>query len=288
VRSGRWDLLHLHEPLVPAVCLTAVLAAPLPVVGTFHRYGPGAGWYRRFAFVTRPAMRRIDARIAVSRAAADHVARTFPGRFRIIPNGLDVAAHALPAERHGTRIVFVGRSEPRKGLAVLLAAFAHLPDGVHLDLVGVRPQELRRLASRLPPEVARRVHAHGRVGDEERRRLLAEADVLCAPSLRGESFGIVLAEGMAAGLPVVASAIPGYIDLVSEEWGRLVPPGDERALAAALAQILADRSLREALGAAGRREAQRLDWSRVAGEVLAVYEEVLGLRRAAPGPVPAG
>jgi phosphatidylinositol alpha-mannosyltransferase len=274
VRSRGYDLLHLHEPLVPAVCLTALFAARVPVVGTFHRYGPGPGWYARFAPICGRAMARLDARIAVSRAAADHVSLTFPGPFRVIPNGIDVAGFAGDGERNGTRVLFIGRPEARKGLAVLLRALSHLGGETTLDLVGTGPEHLSLLAPAVPNGVLRRVRAHGWVSDEERRRLLARADVLCAPSLRGESFGLVLAEGMAAGVPVVASAIPGYVDVLPEDCGRLVPPGDERALAAAVEELLGDPGGRERMGTAGRHAARRFDWSYVVEEVLEVYAAV--------------
>ena len=185
----------------------------------------------------------------------------------MIPNGIDVDAYR--AARNGSgggRIVFVGRPEPRKGLSVLLRAFERLPAGATLDLVGVSPDEVA------PRD---RLRAHGRVSDGERARLLAEADVLCAPSLGGESFGVVLVEGMAAGLPVVATLIPGYAAVVPPDAGRLVPPGDDAALAGALAELLADSALRARLGEAGRREAARYDWGRVGDEIASVYAEVL-------------
>jgi phosphatidylinositol alpha-mannosyltransferase len=210
-----------------------------------------------------------------------HVARTCPGEYHVIPNGIDTRAFALPADRTGSRIVFIGRTDPRKGLRVLLAAFARLPDGVTLELVGVSEDWLRRMSPKLPPSLTRRICARGRVSDADRARLLAQADVLCAPSLEGESFGIVLVEAMAAGVPVVASAIPGYVDVLPPSCGRLVPAGDPTVLAAALAGLIADADLRVALGAAGREEARRYDWSRVTEEILEVYEEASARHRAA-------
>jgi phosphatidylinositol alpha-mannosyltransferase len=281
VRSGRYDIVHLHEPMIPAVCLTALLASTRPLVGTFHMYASSRRWYRPFAPLARAAIPRLDARIAVSEAALLHVTRTCPGEYRIIPNGIDVASFSAPGERAGGRILFIGRADPRKGLAVLLEAFSRLPGTTELELVGVSPRELSRAGRRLPPPAARRVSALGHVSDTERAALLARADVLCAPSLEGESFGIVLVEGMAAGVPVVASAIPGYVDVLPESCGRLVPPGQPEALADALRLLLADGTLRARLGEAGRRAARRFDWQRVCTEVLEVYEEVLGGREAA-------
>jgi phosphatidylinositol alpha-mannosyltransferase len=269
VRNRGYDLVHVHEPLIPAASLTALLASRVPVVGTFHMVAPGRRWYRVFGPLVRRWVARLDERIAVSDAARRYVAQSCPGRYRVVPNGVDVAAFArLDGRRAGLRILFIGRPEPRKGLPVLLEAFRRLRGEPTLELVGVPERDVRPL-----PE---RVRAHGRVSDARRDRLLAEADVLCAPSLAAESFGVVLVEGMAAGLPVVASALDGYREVLPERCGRLVPPGDHAALAGALQELLADVELRRRLGEAGREEARRFDWSRVAEQVLAAYEAALG------------
>jgi phosphatidylinositol alpha-mannosyltransferase len=277
---GGYDLAHLHEPMIPVTCLSALLSARIPLVGTFHMYASGPRWYRPFSPLARRAVPRLAARIAVSEAALRHVSRTVPGEYHVIPNGIDTRAFACEGPRHGNRIIFIGRSERRKGLPVLLDAFGALPGEPLLDLVGVERPALARVGRHLPADVLARVRAHGRVSDAERTRLLAEADVLCAPSLRGESFGIVLLEAMAAGLPVVASSIPGYIDVASDSCGRLVPPGNREALEAALAELLTDAALRERLGAEGRRLAARYDWSQIVERVLAVYSQALGAAKA--------
>jgi phosphatidylinositol alpha-mannosyltransferase len=278
IASGGYALVHLHDPMLPAVALTALLTARAPLVGTFHMYADDPGWYRRFGPVCRWALARLDVRIAVSEAARLHVARICPGDYTIIPNGVDVAASAAAPARGepggAGRLLFVGRPHPRKGLPVLLEAFSRLPGQPTLDLVGVSPDQLAGLPG-LAREAAPRVRAHGVVDDGERERLLGRADVLCAPSLGGESFGVVLVEGMAAGVPVVASAIPGYVDVLPAGCGRLVPPGDPVSLAGALAALLADPDLRRRLGSAGRVAAQRFDWSRVGDQVLAVYQPLL-------------
>lgn len=263
VRSRRFDIVHVHEPMLPAAGMAAVWAARAPVVATFHMVAKRPFWYRVWWPVVQPTARKLAARIAVSVAARDFVAQVLPGAYDLIPNAIDTGAYS-PGERGRRRIVFVGRPDPRKGLPVLLEALGRLPDDVTLDLVGVDGDH------------GPRVRAHGRVDDAERIRLLADADVLCAPSLGGESFGVVLVEAMAASLPVVASDIPGYSAVLPPECGRLVPPGDAGALAAALRELLDDGSLRARLGGAGRRESQRYDWSTVVQDVLAVYERVLG------------
>jgi len=292
IAAGGYSLVHLHDPMLPAVALTALLTARLPLVGTFHMYADEPGWYRRFGPLCRRALARLDARIAVSEAARLHVARSCPGDYRIIPNGVDTAAYAGPPAAGGGpgRIVFVGRPHPRKGLPVLLEAFSRLPGSPVLDLVGVSAAELAATPG-LARDAAARVRAQGVVEDAERVRLLHSADLVCAPSLRGESFGIVLVEGMAAGRPVVASAIPGYVDVLPEDCGRLVPPGDAPALARALAGLLADAPLRLRMGEAGRAAAQRYDWSLVCDQIVAAYEPLLAaalVRRARAGLTPGG
>jgi phosphatidyl-myo-inositol alpha-mannosyltransferase len=232
-------------------------------VATAHMYRRALLWYAVFAPVVRLAVRRVDALVAVSPAAAEYVRRGTGRVAEVIPNGIDHSAlSSLDAGgRSGNRVLFVGRDEPRKGLRVLLEAVERLPGKPELELVG-------------PAGFGGRVRALGRVDDDELRRRLAAADVLVAPSLGGESFGVVLLEAMAAGLPVVASDIPGYRDVLPPEAGRLVATGDATALAAALTELLADAELRHRVGEAGRRAAAAYAWPRIAARVLEVYERV--------------
>jgi phosphatidylinositol alpha-mannosyltransferase len=258
VRRG-YDVVHVHEPMLPPAGVTALLNSPAPVVGTFHMAAKDARWYRTFAPAVRALAGRLEARIAVSEQARRFVARVLPGRYLVIPNGIDAGMHGgEPARRSGRRVVFVGRPDRRKGLDVLLAAFGPLAAaGATLDLVGVRPDDVEGRAV-----WGDAVCPHGVVSERERTRILAQADVLCAPSRAGESFGLVIAEGMAAGLPVVASALPGYRAVLPERCGRLVPPGDPGALRDALSELLADPGLRARMGAAGAarvRQHYRLD-----------------------------
>jgi phosphatidylinositol alpha-mannosyltransferase len=266
VQRRGYDVVHVQEPMLPSVGLTALASARVPVVGTFHMFRQALLWYSVFRPVVRAAARRLDARIAVSEAARDYVARALPGEYEVIPNGIDFhALAAIPDERRGGRILFVGRPEPRKGLPVLLEAFRRLGPDAELVLVGPRG------------EFGAGVSALGRVSDEELRRELGRADVVCAPSLGSESFGVVLVEAMAAGATVVATRIRGYADLVGDA-ALLVPPGDAGALEAALRNALADDRLRRTLAARGREVAKRFAWPTVAREVVAIYETVLGAR----------
>jgi phosphatidylinositol alpha-mannosyltransferase len=270
VRSRGYDVVHVHEPFLPAACLTAVAAARVPVVATAHMYRRALLWYAVFAPLVRLAVRRVDVLLAVSAAAAEYARRGTGRPAEIVPNGIDYAwlASLYGRDRRGGRILFVGRDEPRKGLRVLLDAFHRLPGEPRLVLVG--PQG----------SFGERVRALGRLAEADLRCELARADVLVAPSLGGESFGLVLLEAMAAGLPVVASDIPGYRELVPGEAGRLVPPADPDALAAALEGLLADSELRRRLGEAGRRAAAAYAWPRVAQRVLDAYVRARAARRA--------
>ena len=283
VRYGRFDVLHIHEPGVPSVGLAAVFLAASPVVGTFHAALESSWGYERLPWLGRMGMARLDVRIAVSEAAREYPARLFPGDYRIIPNGvtLEKYAPAVGAAKVKGRVLFIGRAEKRKGLGVLLHAFARLRRRLpHATLViagATRGQALE--ASRLgygPPLDLAAVEALGWVVDDEKVAHLAQAEIVCAPSLAAESFGIVLAEAMAAGVPVVASDLPGYRSVLrGGEAGRLVPPGEPALLADALYDLLQDEAERRRLVAAGLTAAERLSWTRVTDEIITAYEDAL-------------
>jgi phosphatidylinositol alpha-mannosyltransferase len=285
VRHGRFDVLHIHEPGVPSVALAAVFLATSPVVATFHAALESSFGYEHLPWLGRMGMARLDVRIAVSEAAREFPARLYPGDYRIIPNGVTVEkyAPAVGAAKVKGRVFFIGRAEKRKGLGVLLHAFARLRRRLpHATLViagATRGQALE--ASRLgygPPLDLAGVDALGWVLDDEKVAQLAQAEVVCAPSLAAESFGIVLAEAMAAGVPVVASDLPGYRAVLGDgEAGRLVPPGEPALLAEALYELLQDDDERRRLAAAGLVVAERLSWTRVTDEIIAAYEDALAV-----------
>jgi phosphatidylinositol alpha-mannosyltransferase len=288
VREGEFDVIHVHEPLVPLVGWNATLGARDPVVGTFHAYStkplPN---YVANALGARRVFNRLSARIAVSEAAAWTGRRWYGGEYTIIPNGVDV--DAAPGTPHPAseelRILFVGRPEERKGLPILLTAFNALVEHVpsRLTVIGAEREDvLRYLAD---PDLLRSIDIRGRVSGEELWAELHGADVLCAPSLSGESFGMVLTEAFAAGTPVIASAIAGYSDVVSDGVdGLLVPPGDPQRLAEELQRIHHEPERLREMGEAARRSAQRYAWPRVADQVTSVYERALE----APRPTTAG
>src|SRR5919107_442400 len=277
LRSGRFDVIHVHEPIAPLIGWSIPFIAGTPVVGTFHTYSTRA-LPNRIAMLLggRLVLNRLQARIAVSEAAAWTGRRWFGGRYRTIPNGVDLAlAPTGPRPGHAAlRIVFVGRADERKGLPVLLAAFAALVTRVPARLTVVGPESADVLDYLPDGEAAANVEAVGRLPETELWRCLHDADVLCAPSLSGESFGMVLTEAFAAGTPVVASAIAGYSDVVTDgRDGVLVPPGDAQRLAEALRELALDRDRLAAMSRAARASAQRYAWPRVAGEVRDVYQQ---------------
>ncbi len=282
----RPDVVHVHEPLVPCLGPAAVLrAAPAPVVATFHAATASPTVMRVLRPLGRLLLRHLDDLIAVSGAAAvTHAAALGvpASRFHLVPNGVDVArfAHArapAPPDDVAT-VLFVGRLEPRKGLDVLIRAFAEVRrtrPRTRLVVVGDGPEHTR-CRDLLDPADAEYVRFAGRAGAGELPGHFAAADVFVAPARGGESFGIVLLEAMAAGTPVVASAIDGYRGVVRDGVdGVLTPPGDPAALAAAIVDLLADRHRAAGLAAAGRRRAGEFDWSVIATQLRSRYQRLL-------------
>jgi phosphatidylinositol alpha-mannosyltransferase len=274
------DVVHAHEPFAPSVSMFATLGASGPVVGTFHAYAERSLALAAFAPLLRQVWDRVDVRLAVSEPAASFASRHFGGGIRVVPNGVDVERFraALPAELpRGRRVLFVGRLEPRKGFRTALAAFELLA-GEFPDLLFVVVGEgnERSAVDGLAPAVRERVLMRGFVAEADLPGHYAAADVFVAPATGGESFGIVLVEAMAAGVPVVASDIAGYRGVVRDEReGLLVGTQDPLALAWALRRVLRDPTLASDLGEAGRARAARFDWSTVVGEIEGAYEEAL-------------
>jgi phosphatidyl-myo-inositol alpha-mannosyltransferase len=279
LNAGNYDVVHVHEPLAPMVGWDAMVFRGAPVVGTFHAYSTKA--FPNHVATLLGARRRLNqlsARIAVSEAAAWTGRRWFGGEYTIVPNGVDIEAapQGPKTPSKELRLLFVGRAEERKGLPVLLAAFEALVEHVpsRLTIVGADPEEISRRVG--DPDVMSHIDVLGKVSDSILWRQLGEADLLCAPSLAGESFGMVLIEAMAAGTPVIASAIAGYSDVVTNGTdGILVPPADPQALAEEL-QLLAHEPERlVAMGEAGRQSAERYAWPHIADEVTEVYERAI-------------
>jgi phosphatidyl-myo-inositol alpha-mannosyltransferase len=295
LRDGGYDVVHIHEPIVPLVSWDALTSlGELPLVGTFHTFSENVltNGIAAIPLGGRRRMNRLHARIAVSDAAAWTARRFYGGRYRIIPNGVHVGPVTLgidalayettsvaaddienhPLQRQ-LRILFVGQAVERKGLPILLRAFEALRDQIPatLTLVGASRDEVAHMMLD-----DRGVHALGKVSEERKLAELARAEVVCAPSLGGESFGMVLTEAFAAATPVLASDIPGYRDVLRHGHdGLLVPPGDALALAEALRLLALDPSLRARMAASARERAERFAWPHVTTEVLDTYEQAV-------------
>lgn len=280
----RFDVVHLHEPLVPGPTATALLLKPAPLVGTFHAAGsqpayqalsPFASWFGQ----------RLDVRVAVSDDALALVEGPIGGEFRVLFNGIEAQRFrdAEPWPTDGPTVLFLGRHEQRKGLATLLEAVPQLGPDVRVWVAGDGPQTDELRARHQDP----RIEWLGRIDDAERDRRLAGASVFCAPSLGGESFGVILLEAMAAGTPVVASSIPGYVKVAAPDGSApaavLVEPGDVAALAEGLSRALTDPATTEPLRAAGAARAAAFDLEVLCEHYLEIYRELLAAEVVAEG-----
>ena len=279
---ARWrpDVVHVHEPLTPSTSMWATMASEVPVVATFHAYLDRSRLLEIAAPLLRNVVRRLAATIAVSEAAAKFVRHAVPGVDPVvIPNGVDVDAFAsaTPAVLpDGRRIAWVHRLDPQKGFGVALAAFASLRGDVRdARLVVGGDGTDRRLLEDLDAEVRARVTLLGSLPHERVAGVLRACEVAIAPATGQESFGIALVEAMAAGVPLVASDIPGYREVVRDRReGLLVPPGDAEALAAAMRSVLSDTALASRLVEGGGARARAFAWPSVVDRLEAVYEGV--------------
>jgi phosphatidylinositol alpha-mannosyltransferase len=278
LRDEQFDVLHLHEPLAPGPTLTALTLHPAPIVATFHAAGRSSS-YQIFRPVLMKLLERIDRRVVVSKDALELVRGHLGGEYDVLFNGVETdvirAAEPYPCDRPS--IFFLGRHEERKGLAVLLSALQSLGPDVTCWVAGDGPDSARLRAQYAADH---RIEWLGRVDDDEKLARLRGATVFCAPSLHGESFGVVLIEAMAAGTPVVASALDGYRNVATDGVDAvLVPPGDVEALAAALRATLSDETSREELRAAGHRRADQFAMSRLVGAYVGIYRDLVAVRK---------
>jgi phosphatidyl-myo-inositol alpha-mannosyltransferase len=311
LRDGRFDLLHLHNPLMPMLPYLALRHAACPVVATLHSGYPRDRWAELFRVPLRRLLDRASLLLPVSHSARRAAESFFPGNYRVIPNGVDfeffaggrrpvpgrptvchpveipddfpvTGVHPERSRVAPQRILFVGAAVPRKGLPVMLEAYGLLRNrrqGLELWVAGDGPL-LARARRAVPVRLRGEVRFLGSCDRGALRACHALADLFCAPSLGRESFGMVLLEAMAAGVPVIASDIDGYAEVVDPGVdGLLVSPGDPVALAGAMDYLLGDPVLRSRLVKAGRRKAAGLGWERVAGLVEAAYREATGRLR---------
>lgn len=298
LQAEQFDIIHAHEPAAPMLCPIVLRHSHAVNVGTFHAYRETNTVYQ----VARPLValvyKKLDGRIFVSQAVRDFTLPNFPGDYRIIPNGIDFERFASPdiqpIERfHDGRpnLLYVGRLDKRKGFRHLIRAYPYIkqeiPD-VRLLVVGAYSDDEKAPFLRYARQHRlRSIHFIGYVSREELPRYYRTAHVFCAPSTGFESFGIVLLEAMAAGVPIVASDIAGYrLVLTDGQEGRLVPPGEPMLLARAVVELLASPATRKRMGAQGRITAAQYDWPRIADQVLEYYEELLTARANAPRQAP--
>jgi phosphatidylinositol alpha-mannosyltransferase len=277
MRSRSFDVIHIHEPLTPSLPYYALFQCNAKArIATFHRYSEHEGMIRFGRKLLAPMLRYFDRGIAVSAAAARYASYAWPRPLSIIPNGVDTKFFRpgrRDAERRDdgtTRLLFVGQwTDKRKGLPVLMEAYARLRArgiNVALDVVGQGDPKVPQ------PAGLHGLTFHGRVSEQQLRRRFHECDIFVAPSTGSESFGIVLAEGMASGKPVVCSDIEGYRQVVSRDGARLAPPHDSHALAEILLNLCRDRDLRRAMGSHNLVEARKYDWATVSPQVREEYE----------------
>jgi phosphatidylinositol alpha-mannosyltransferase len=283
IRAGRFDVLHVHEPVAPSLSMLALMVADGPIVATFHTANPRSRMLLAFQGMLQPFLEKITGRIAVSELARQVQVEHLGGDAVIIPNGVDVQffARATPLPgypRAGGTIGFIGRyDEPRKGMSVLLDALRLLvPTRPDLQLLVAGGGDEKDLREDAGPELAGTLRLLGRVSDEDKAAMLRSVDIYCAPNTGGESFGIILTEAMSAGAPVVASDLDAFRRVLDGGIaGVLARVGDAPALADALARVLDDPGRRALLAAQGRRVVASYDWPVVAATVVKVYETVM-------------
>ena len=274
LNDEEFDVVHVHEPMVPGPSMTTVTMKPAPLVGTYHAAGRSSSYV-----VFRPLLRwltdRIDRKFVVSKDALELAQSHLGGHYEVLSNGVEIEtiAAAEPVPTQHPTVFFCGRHEERKGLAVLLEAFRSLPPTFRLWIASDGPDSARLQAEHAADS---RIAWLGRINEAEKFARLRGATVFCAPSLHGESFGVVLIEAMAAGTTVVASGIDGYRNVATDGVDAvLVEPGDSMALAAALRRVVEDEDLASRLRSAGSQRAAGFSMAALAARYVEVYRELL-------------
>lgn len=292
LKEENFDIVHLHEPLSPALPLAVLRHSHAVNVGTFHAYREKHAAYNYAKPIAKRFFARLHGRIVVSEPVKEYLSKYFPADYVVIPNGIDLDPYndprLRPIEKYmdgKQNILFVGRLEKRKGFRHLLLAFARVKAQIpqaRLLVVGAYDKDDKAPYVRYARTARLRdVHFIGPVPDTELPRYYKTAHLFCAPSTGFESFGMVLLEAMAAGVPIVASDIAGYRTVLShQEQGLLVKPGKEDELAQAIVHLLQSPEERRRMGEAGRKKAQLYTWDKIAKQVLEYYEVLLAEKRA--------
>ena len=288
LEQEKFDISHLHEPLMPMLCTTVLRLSNTPTVGTFHASG-GKSWYNFGTPVGKLFLKKwihkLDSKIVVSKPAMDYVRKFFPGEYVTIPNGIDTKhfhPDVPPIDEFNDgklNILFVGRLEKRKGLNYLLEAYKQAKQEIpnsRLIIVGPGTRLRRKYEKQLMRNGLKDVVFTGYSSYHDLPRFYRTADIVCSPATGWESFGIVLLEAMAAKTPIIASNIAGYASVLTDGIeGRLVPPRDTKRLAEALISLMTDKPLRQQMGAAGRLTALEYDWEHITQRIVAFYQAVL-------------
>jgi phosphatidyl-myo-inositol alpha-mannosyltransferase len=286
LKKEKFDILHLHEPFIPMLCMSTLIQSNTVNVGTFHAYQPKSKGYRPLKPVFKKLLKKLDGKIIVSQPLYDFLNKYVPSDYQIIPNGIDINRFTLegPVKKEfvdgKTNILFVGRLEKRKGLEYLIRACGILKNHYNdFRLIVVGPgTRLRPRYERLAEQMGiPNVSFMGRASEAELAEYYRTADICCAPATHGESFGIVLLEAMACGKPVIASNIPGYASVAHHgNDALLAAPKNPESIAQALLQLINNKSLREQMGVKGRANAEKYSWSSVSEKVLRLYGDVMG------------
>ena len=287
LEKEKFDIVHLHEPLMPMLCTTVLRMSRTANVGTFHAFnGKGYSIAKPFGpILFKRWFSKLDGHVAVSKPAKKFVNKYFPADYNVIPNGIDTrhfSPNVAPIDElcdGKLNILFVGRLEKRKGADYLLKAYEQVKRDIpnsRLIIVGPGTRLRGKYEKQVKKHSLKDVVFVGYTNYEELPRYYKTADVFCAPATGWESFGIVLLEAMAVGKPIVASNIDGYASILTHgAEGLLVPPKDEKSLAQALTSLLNDEELRQKMGAKGILKAKEFDWENVARRVEALYSKVL-------------
>ena len=280
IAQGEFDVLHMHEPGIPSISLLACWSAEGAMVGTFHASTPKLRAIASVGPLIEPMIEKLSARIAVSEMAQATLNNLYGTEAVVIPNGIDCARFARgratpqPVKSH-LRIGFLGRfEETRKGLPLLLEAMPRILKAIpNLELVVAGPGEPEKILTKLDPQVAKQIRFLGRLSEEEKVNFLSGLDLYIAPNTGGESFGIILAEAMASGAPVLASDIPAFVDLLSVgDCGATFKSEDAGDLARKTIELLRNSPRLQQLAENGLASAIRFDWGSVAAQIMSVYE----------------
>jgi phosphatidyl-myo-inositol alpha-mannosyltransferase len=278
IAQGEFDLLHLHEPAIPSISLLACFAAEGPLVGTFHASAKKQKAIFAIGPILEPVIEKLTARIAVSEAARETLTEHLETDAVVVPNGIyarRLANGALNPQWSGNSIGFIGRfQEPRKGLSILVSALPQIirevPD-VRVIVAG--PGDAAEFLQDVPSHLHDRFSFLGRITEQEKADFLHSIGVYVAPNTGGESFGIILAEALAAGAVVVASDIPAFKALLGNgAYGSLFSSEDASSLANSISSLLQNPTEREKLKIEGKIYAQKFDWDEVAMRIYDVYE----------------